>query len=179
MSRTERIDRTIDSIIGGLESLKALAPQARAHLLAEINLCGEPRAASTEPTVTSSSDTSPTEAAALTAVTLRARLQDIDDTLNALAQQVTNLRQDCQQWIGTRTPGTGPWINDRTPGRQTPRCDGGVNYRGYLTPLAEGGWSNPACQDTPSEGKTCDACEMRASVWARKNPKVRHEGQVA
>jgi hypothetical protein len=164
-SRTERIDRTIDSVIGGLESLKALAPQARAHLLAEINLAGEPRAASTDPTVTSSSDTTPVEAAAITRETLQARLQDIDDTLNAIAQQVTNLRWDCTRWIGTRTPG-----------RQTARCDGGLNYRGYIIPIAEGGWSNPACQDTPSDGKTCDTCEHRAKVWARHNPKIRHEG---
>lgn len=168
MSRNERIDRTIVSIIGGLENLSIKLPAARAHLLDQINQCGSIRAADyTASHITHTGDTTPVEAAMLQTDRLKAQLDDLNDNLNAVALIVHNLNRDCDRTIGTRQPG-----------RQTPRCDGGVNYRGYIIPLAEGGWSNPACQNTPTEGKTCDSCEMEAGKWARRNPKNRHTHEL-
>jgi hypothetical protein len=168
-TRTERIDRTISSIIGGLENLTVKLPAARAHLIAQIRITGEPASTPTDATtVTHTSELTPVEAAANNRAHLQAILDDWSATLDAIALQVTHLNRDCDRAIGTRTPG-----------RQTPRCDGGINYRGYIIPIAEGGWSNPGCHDTPSEGKTCDNCEQRASMWARRNPKTRHADTAA
>lgn len=158
MSRRERVDRTIDSIIGTLENLKTKLPAARTELITQLRLAGELCAADpSRPNIIHTNDTTPTERAVLTRDRVQALLDDLDQTLNAMATIAHNLHRDCDRYIGTRIA--------------VPRCDGGVNYRGYLLTIAQGGWSNPTCTNIPTEGKTCDTCQNRAAMWARRNPK--------
>jgi hypothetical protein len=89
-TRTERIDRTISSIIGGLENLTVKLPAARAHLIAQIRITGEPASTPTDATtVTHTSELTPVEAAANNRAHLQAILDDWSATLDAIALQVT------------------------------------------------------------------------------------------
>lgn len=152
---THRLHRTIDAIIGGLEKLNVNLPAARATLLADLAVTGEPRAATTDGTGRGTSEHTPTEAAALNRDHLQRQLDNLTAELDACSRIVTNLNNDCTRIIGHRT--------------DTPRCDGGVGRDGYLIPRNQGGWSDPGCHNVPADGrKTCDACRQRADRWKRQ-----------
>jgi hypothetical protein len=150
-----RIDRTIDSIIGGLENLTVKLPHARAILLVELAGIGEPAGTAYDGDgIRGGGENTPTEAGALTRVHVQARLDGLSQELNAMTLIVTNLLRECDRIIGTPTV--------------TYRCDGGVGRDGYTLPRGGGGWSEPDCFNVPSEGrKTCDQCRQRAYRWKR------------
>jgi hypothetical protein len=135
-----RIDRTIDSIIGGLENLTVKLPHARAILLVELAGIGEPAGTAYDGDGIRGGG--------------EARLDGLSQELNAMTLIVTNLLRECDRIIGAPTV--------------TYRCDGGVGRDGYTLPRGGGGWSEPDCFNVPSEGrKTCDPCRMRAFRWKR------------
>lgn len=182
MTTSTTTDRVLDSIIGLCESLRVKLPAARAHLLAQLAICGEPAATGDAPKVSHTAELTPVEAAAHQATHLRTELRALDDELNAAALTLRNLHRDCNRVLGTRQP--------------APRCDGGVGRDGYLTPLDEGGWSHPDCwnipdldADTGRQHTTCATCRAAAEAWRRRQDQLaadaarkrhrRHRGDAA
>jgi hypothetical protein len=158
---TQRIDRTIDSIIGQLENLSTKLPNARAVILTELANLGAPGGTAYDGAKVTGgkAELTTVEAAASRRIDSQARLDGWSHDLNAISLIVTNLLRDCDRAIGKQT--------------ETYRCDGGVGRDGYAMPRDGGGWSEPACWNVPSEGRTtCDPCRARASRWKRQQEAV-------
>ena len=154
---TQRIDRTIDSIIGQLENLTTKLPNARAVLLAELANIGAPGGTAYDGVKVTGGKAEMTgvEAGASRRTYTQARLDGWSHDLNAISLIVTNLLRDCDRAIGKQP--------------EVYRCDSGIGRDGYSVPRDDGGWSDLNCHNVPTEGrKTCDACRMRADRWKRQ-----------
>lgn len=153
--RAQRIDSTIDNLIGHLENLKVEMPAAKNALMARrARVDGWP-AGNDNPKVAGGESSSSVERA------VESRVDRIDDTLNALDHElnaavliVRNLRADCQRHANTPI--------------DKPRCDTGAGREGWTIPRTDGGWHDPICENVPPPDRnTCDACRKRAERWSR------------
>lgn len=116
---------------------------------------------------------SPVESTVLHRIPGNHTLRTLDDELDATVKTLRNLLNDCRRihQLGTKLP-----PRDGCAAR----CDGGAGRDGYLVSKADGGWSEPGCNNVPSrDRRTCDACRQRHYRWLRERENVTSHGTMS
>lgn len=136
-----------------LENLAHIYPDAITHLHHQAAQVDGYPAGTDSPKVTSSSELTPTEAAAEARLTYTRQADDLRAGYHLLVITIHDMTNDCHKALRGGTPVEAPRLCDPS------------GHEGCLIPLAEGGWADYTCRELASRLGLCDRHYMARRRW--------------
>ena len=135
--------------------------EAREHARDERATCdGYSRGGAADDGSRATNSSSTTESAMLALIHIDGNIAQLDDDITALAAILNSFLATCAKILATRGPSDKPAAT---------RCTADPGHAGYLVPLDEGGWHDPACVALPRYlAGLCNTCRVRQNRWRQR-----------